>query len=87
MSLFGRMNLDDLDAVELAQRLAERHRGDGTHFVFRELATGLKICRDLRLDGYVDGQKEPKLARVHIALEVAESSMWLLQMPIPTLIK
>ena len=42
------MRLPNLEAIELAERLAERNRSDGTHFVFTELAIGLRICGLLR---------------------------------------
>jgi hypothetical protein len=76
--------LPELDAAELAQRLADRNRSEGAHFVFAELATGLSICKLLRINQPAAKEARSwKIARAQIALEVAEDSMWQLGLSHP----
>jgi hypothetical protein len=78
------MHLPNLDGMALAQQLAARNRTDGTHYVFDELATGLRICGLLRLHEVpFEERREWNIARAVIALEVAEASMWQLKMSHP----
>jgi hypothetical protein len=71
---------NDSDAI-VAQSLADRKRSDGTYFVFAELATGLRICKALRLHELAAAAGRPwEIARAQISVEVAEDSMWQLKM-------